>query len=920
MNAQRLFSRLIGCGILMVFAATSGLYGQAPITVTNTNDSGGGSLRDAIVQANNAGTPYIIQFDSAQFNSQMPQTITLTTGPLVVSGQVTISGPGMGALTIDANQASQIFQILAGGSATISDLTLAHGAARAGSGGAITNAGTLALARVQLTGNAAKIQGGAVYNNGTASITDCVLSNNTAFGPFSGDTGIGGGAVANAGTLTITRSTLSFNKTLLDLGGGALYSGGGSVMISGSVVSNNSSTAVTLGGGGGIFVQAGTLTIVNTTVSDNDVFYNGGGIYATNATVTIIGSTISGNMLMAAQHQDSGGYGGGIVSRGGTATIVNSTISGNAGKTDGGGIANLFGNMTITNVTLSGNEAGSGDNLYNQGTLTIQNTISDDNVGGGDCFNFNAPGSGATITTRGVNYNTDGSCGLPAAPSSGPGGLNLGPLQDNGGPTWTHALLPGSVAIDAAGVCLDQNYQLLTTDQRGVTRPQGQACDAGAYEAPPTPSITSGPANPTNSTTATFMFSDTDASATFACSLDGHSPAACTSGVQFTGLGNGPHMFAVTGTTSVGTSGPATYSWTVDAVKPSITIDTPKTNALVPLGASINASYTCDGTGSALTLCAGPVANGAPIDTSTAGPHTFTVNASDAAGNTSTASAPYTVVAPPSVPSITSRPSNLTNSNTATFAFSDTDASATFTCTLDGQSAACTSGVQFTGLGEGLHNFAVTAANIVATSSPATYGWTVDTVKPSITITSPAANASYLLGAVVNAAYTCNGTGSALTSCNGSVANGSAIDTSAIGPHTFTVSASDAAGNTATAPVSYTVVYQFTGFQSPIANPPNQNQNSPGSTVALKWLVKNAASQPVTTLTSVQMSLQDIACNSGAPSGASTSIPATLQNLGGGQYQVNWKTSATYTGCKVLTLDLGDHVAHQALFNFSRSK
>jgi len=232
--------------------------------------------------------------------------------------------------------------------------------------------------------------------------------------------------------------------------------------------------------GGGIYNDRyGVLTLTNCTLSDNSAS-EGGGISNSGA-LTLADCTLSGN---------SAEDGGGIYNWGDLA-VTNSTLSGNSasgGFYGGGGIYNV-GTATLTSCTLSGNSATrdhsgaplSGGGIYNAGTatLTLTNTIVANSPSGGNC-------AGA-VTSTGYNLSDDNSC---ASSLTGPGDRNrvladLGPLAHNGGPTQTHALLPGSPAIDGV---TDPSACSLTTDQRGAPRPVdgdgvgGALCDIGAYE------------------------------------------------------------------------------------------------------------------------------------------------------------------------------------------------------------------------------------------------------------------------------------------------------------------------------------------------------------------------------------------------------------------------------------------------------
>jgi hypothetical protein len=225
----------------------------------------------------------------------------------------------------------------------------------------------------------------------------------------------------------------------------------------------------------GINNNHGTVTLTDTTLTGNSSHVDGGGAIYNSGTVTLIDSTLSNN-----NGYTSGG--GGIFNSGGTVTITDSTLSGNTAHGPGGGIYNN-GTVTLTDSTLSGNssdEGGSG--IFNGDMLTVGATILTGNTGG-DCWNYN----GAIPTDEGYNLDSDGSCGFSTAspffdlPSTNP---TLGPLQNNGGPTDTMALLPGSPAIDyvsiASGLCP-------ATDQRGAARTA--PCDVGAYDTDGNPTI-----------------------------------------------------------------------------------------------------------------------------------------------------------------------------------------------------------------------------------------------------------------------------------------------------------------------------------------------------------------------------------------------------------------------------------------------
>jgi hypothetical protein len=232
--------------------------------------------------------------------------------------------------------------------------------------------------------------------------------------------------------------------------------------------------------GGGI-LNSGTLTVSNSTLSNNSAVQlagsRGGAIFNDNGTLTVSNSTLAGN---------SAAGGGGIFNayNSGTVTVSNSTLSGNSAVDfGGGGIANLA-TLVVSNSTLSGNSApDGGGGIFNGGTLTLKGTIVANSPAGGNC-------SGAA-TSYGYNLSDDDSCtssfNQTGDLNNTAAGLDPNGLQNNGGPTKTIALVAGSAAIDAIPVtptndCTDVAGNPVTNDQRGIPRPQGPACDIGAFE------------------------------------------------------------------------------------------------------------------------------------------------------------------------------------------------------------------------------------------------------------------------------------------------------------------------------------------------------------------------------------------------------------------------------------------------------
>ncbi len=292
--------------------------------------------------------------------------------------------------------------------------------------------------------------------------------------------------------VALEKITIRHGKPKEDKCGGGIINEG-TLTLDNCVVSANIAN-----GGGGVCTrsQKGALVIINSTIGDNTALAtvprsldcgNGGGIKCERGTVTVINSAVTGNNTGSGR-----GRGGGVhISCGCTAVFSNTTISGNrtapksardVSQGEGGGV-HIRGDLRLVNCTISDNYAvGKGGGVYlGNGTLDYVNTIIADNNGeGGNCV-IGAPdqnGAQGTIGTSSNNLVGDGSCD-----SDYSGDPLLGPLADNGGDTWTHALLPGSPAIDAIPVV----SCTLPTDQRWGLRPivqtsPGTPCDIGAFE------------------------------------------------------------------------------------------------------------------------------------------------------------------------------------------------------------------------------------------------------------------------------------------------------------------------------------------------------------------------------------------------------------------------------------------------------
>jgi hypothetical protein len=193
---------------------------------------------------------------------------------------------------------------------------------------------------------------------------------------------------------------------------------------------------------------------------------------------------------------------------------------------------------------------------------------------------------------------------------------------------------------------------------------------------------------------------------------------------------------------------------------------------------------------------------------------------------------------------------------------------------------------------------------------------------PAINLTAPANGASFMLGAQVAASYTCSDALSGVATCSGTTADGANIATNSAGPKTYSVNASDLAGNTAEANHTYSVRYGFGGFRQPIDNLPVLNQAKPGRTIPVKWQLTDASGNYVSDLSSLASLLSaPIACDA-APSSI---VEEQLNPTGGtafrydaseNQFIFNWDSSTSWSGCRLLQLKLSDGTVHYAKFNF----
>lgn len=422
---------------------------QPPVAavVTNTNDSGPGSLREAVTQAN-------IFTGTITFNLPLPAVITLQSALPTLNRNIAMTGPGANQLTVRRDSAPgtpafRLIEVSSGFSVTLTGLTLSNGLIVNDSGGAILNNGALTLNQCAVTGSQA---------------------------------GLGGG-IYSPGPLTLNGSTISGN--IADAGGGMLPLT--DLAMDGCTVENNTGTF----GGGGMILSFNTAVIRNSTFSGNTGGDGGGAIINDSATLTMTNCTIAGNSVTGL------GFGGGILNstngQPASVTLTNCTFTDNLSSDSANGAA------VCTIFYPESRPSRSGAAIWRKnGTAAKKVVANTTGEGANTCYRntiFNGTGAqlaafpfGGTAAnlSLGNNLSSDGTGNLTGTgdlPNTNP---QLGPLAFNGGPTRTCALPAGSPALDG-GFDTTQSPFNLATDQRGAGFPRktGAGVDIGAFEFTP---------------------------------------------------------------------------------------------------------------------------------------------------------------------------------------------------------------------------------------------------------------------------------------------------------------------------------------------------------------------------------------------------------------------------------------------------
>lgn len=496
------------------------------VVVTTCDDSGAGSLRDAVENA--------VTGDVVDLSSLTCSAITLATGLVSTVDDLTLHGPGASALAIDGNDAVRVIEqqgydmltiegltlrngsyvydgpniygglapgacVLARGSVTLTDSALEHCSASGKSvfGAAVNSGGAFFMTGSSITGTVANadasdisatIYGGAVYSkaayltNSTISDASITATSTAAFSGF-----LGGGVFGVYGvvmdTSRVTGVTAHVAGAKIAYAKGAGVASPNTVLLTASTISDNTVYGTPSVGASGAYTYTSAI--------------GGGGVYVmTIPRSSIVPSTIANTTISNNRALCEGACGEYTVGGGGALaswspkpfTITNTTLSGNTSDVRGGGLyLRHLGTVTLVNTTITNNTAPEGSGVSDTAAkagypFTIESSlIAGNHVSGGATSEevvtvHEIAGSHDLIASANVALPGDTIGGDPM----------IGPLADNGGPTLTHALLTGSPAIDAGS-----NAANLDTDQRGgsYVRVFGVAADIGAFEAQGAPDV-----------------------------------------------------------------------------------------------------------------------------------------------------------------------------------------------------------------------------------------------------------------------------------------------------------------------------------------------------------------------------------------------------------------------------------------------
>ena len=456
MSTRKRRTLIIGGGAIAAAGTTIGSTpaSAASFEVTNLNDSGTGSLRQAIIDANAAAGSDVITFQAG-----LTGTIALTTGQLSISDAVDIQGPGQAIITVSGSNSSRVFYLYAKATTidvSISGLSIMQGAANIG-GGVFNFDERLTLDHVTISDNHTSGDGGGLWADGfnqVLTLRDSILTGNTSL-----DDG-GGVYIEDTGGLALFERTQISGNTAADKGGGIyLYDPDHDVTFLNSTISGN--TAGTKGGGVYLYsADAGTTTFDHTTISGNTAAVGGGAyLYKVDLPMLFVDSTISGN------HATSNSGGG-----------VFLYVTSSAYLT--------FAQTTIANNTSNG--AGGGGLWLQDGSVQLSGSLIADNTNASTAGNDVGVGASAAIQADFSLVEDPDTVVLAGANNITGVDPQLGTLQNNGGLTETQLPALASGAVNTGDPAF---IPPPTDDQRGSPRVVNGIIDIGSVEvvAPPLP-------------------------------------------------------------------------------------------------------------------------------------------------------------------------------------------------------------------------------------------------------------------------------------------------------------------------------------------------------------------------------------------------------------------------------------------------
>ena len=601
--------------------------------VNSANDPGTGgcdamecTLREAIEAANDDAGAETITFDPAAFAAPVPHTINLSSALPNLSSDMTIQGPGANILKIrrDTGGDYRIFTVSTLATVTISGLTISNGYAMGNtpddSGGGILNLGALTLMNSTVSDNWAFFCGGGICNWGSSATAHVINSRVTG-----NESDFNGGGIENRSTLTVQNSTVSGNRARWDGGGiqNANFVATACRVIN-STVSGN--TAVS---GGGIY-SGSPLTLTSSTVSGNSSAGEGGGIYVHGSTPPLLQNSIVADNYLGSGTTEDDIQGGtldpassfnliGTGGSGGLADGVNNNLVGVANP--GLGPLARNGGPAETHALLAGSPAIDKGNNFSLttdqrgSTRPFDLTSVPDASEGSDigAYEFGSPAGWSDATPVGMNVTVAG----------GPVTVNFSGVTQAGATTVTE-IDPATAGTQPGAYWLSQGlpaYEITTTAQ---------------YTPPVTVCINLPSVNDPAVFASLRILHGENGMLVDRTILPPDSPA--------------PDFNSKTICARVSSLSPFVVAQLLppagDTTAPAVTISAPLDGATFIKGQAVAAGYSCqdEAGGSGLASCTGTVANGALIDTSTVGSHTFAVTGADIAGNSATATSTYKVV------------------------------------------------------------------------------------------------------------------------------------------------------------------------------------------------------------------------------------------------------------------------------------